>query len=359
MCVLTYRRGLRCCLFGYKGNTRASDSGTATVQSRFLLCLIVSKKTNNQTYTTMKTKSILFLLLLFSAAVFAQDVKRVAILETVDKENNISYANKLILRASLSKAITNTAGYEAYDRTDVDAIMSEQDFQRTGMVSNEQIKRLGEMTGANYILVAEAVVVDAKTMFITAKLLDVLDKYNVKATFFVIGAVDEKYAPMYQRIVEEGHSIGMHSYSHKYTEVYGSTEAFKEDFLKIQGLIKEKTGVECSIYRFPGGSSNSIGKEHIQEYIAYLEEENITYYDWNISSGDATGVALSVEDIVKNSTLELEKYNSAYILLHDSSTKRSTVEALPIIIETIQAMENTEIVPITEASVPVQQIIKE
>lgn len=121
----------------------------------------------------MKTKSILFLLLLFSAAVFAQNVKRVAILETVDKENNISYANKLILRASLSKAITNTAGYEAYDRTDVDAIMSEQNFQRTGMVSNDQIKRLGEMTGANYILVAEAVKVDNQNMFITAKLLDV------------------------------------------------------------------------------------------------------------------------------------------------------------------------------------------
>ncbi len=120
----------------------------------------------------MKTKFILFLLL-FSTAMFAQEVKRVAILETVDKENKISYANKLILRASLSKAITQTEGYEAYDRTDVDAIMSEQDFQRTGMVSNDQIKRLGEMTGANYILVAEAVQVDYKNMFITAKLLDV------------------------------------------------------------------------------------------------------------------------------------------------------------------------------------------
>ena len=90
-----------------------------------------------------------------------------------------------------------------------------------------------------------------------------------------------------------------------------------------------------------------------------MEEENVIYYDWNISSGDATGVPVSVEEIVRNSTLELEKYNSAYILLHDSSTKKNTVEALPKIIETIQAMENTEIVPITETSVPVQQIIKE
>lgn len=120
----------------------------------------------------MKTKTLLFILLLVSGMVSAQ-VKRVAILETVDKENKVSYANKLILRANLSKAITQTSGYEAYDRTDIDAIMGEQNFQRTGLVSNEQIKRLGEMTGANYILVAEAVVVDSKNMFITAKLLDV------------------------------------------------------------------------------------------------------------------------------------------------------------------------------------------
>lgn len=120
----------------------------------------------------MRTKFILFCFLLFAGIASAQ-VKRVAILETVDKEGTITYANKLILRSNLSKAITNTPGYEAYDRTDIDAIMGEQDFQRTGMVSNDQIKKLGEMTGANYILVAEAVVIDASNMFITAKLLDV------------------------------------------------------------------------------------------------------------------------------------------------------------------------------------------
>lgn len=138
----------------------------------------------------MKTKFILFLLL-FSTAMFAQEVKRVAILETVDKENKISYANKLILRASLSKAITQTEGYEAYDRTDVDAIMSEQDFQRTGMVSNDQIKRLGEMTGANYILVAEAVQVDNKNMFITAKLLDVETARTIMTDNVMMGTTAE------------------------------------------------------------------------------------------------------------------------------------------------------------------------
>ena len=113
--------------------------------------------------------SCLFLSTLLSVA----QTKKVAILETVDREGKISYANKLILRSNLAKAITNTPGYEAYDRTDMDAILGEQNFQRTGMVSNEQIKKLGEMTGAKFVMVAEAVYVDANTMYITAKLLDV------------------------------------------------------------------------------------------------------------------------------------------------------------------------------------------
>lgn len=120
----------------------------------------------------MKTKTLLLLFLLISGMVSAQ-VKRVAVLETVDKENKVSYANKLVLRTSLSKAIANTPGYEVYDRTDVDAIMSEHTFQRTGLVNSDQIKRLGEMTGAEYILVAEAVKINAKNLFLTAKLLDV------------------------------------------------------------------------------------------------------------------------------------------------------------------------------------------
>lgn len=139
----------------------------------------------------MRTKFILFCFLLFAGIASAQ-VKRVAILETVDKEGKITYANKLILRSNLSKAITNTAGYEAYDRTDIDAIMGEQDFQRTGMVSNDQIKKLGEMTGANYILVAEAVVIDASNMFITAKLLDVETARTILTDNVMMGTSPEK-----------------------------------------------------------------------------------------------------------------------------------------------------------------------
>jgi len=134
----------------------------------------------------MKTKIITLALLLVSAVTFAETM-RVAILEPVDRDNKVSYGVKLILRSNLAKAVTNTAGYEAYDRSDMDAIMGEQNFQRTGLVSEEQIKRLGEMTGAKYILVAEAAVIDASNMFITAKVLDVESARTIMTDNLMMG----------------------------------------------------------------------------------------------------------------------------------------------------------------------------
>ncbi len=134
----------------------------------------------------MKKVYLLAVMLLCSIVAFAQ-VKKVAILEIVDKEGKISYSQKLMLRSSLAKAVTNTPGYEAYDRTDMDAIMGEQDFQRTGMVSDDQIKRLGEMTGAAYILVAEAVKTDESSLFVTAKILDVETARTEQTDYVTMG----------------------------------------------------------------------------------------------------------------------------------------------------------------------------
>lgn len=118
-----------------------------------------------------------FLILLLSALsliVCAQtDVKKVAILETVDKMGNVPYGVLLQVRSSLTYAISSNAGYEGYDRVDMAAITGEQNFQRTGMVSDEQIKRLGEMTGAAYVLIAEAALYDDQNIIIAAKILDV------------------------------------------------------------------------------------------------------------------------------------------------------------------------------------------
>lgn len=188
----------------------------------------------------------------------------------------------------------------------------------------------------------------------TNRILDILNEYDVKATFFVVGKTDEQFVPMYQRIVEDGHSLGMHSYSHKYREIYASVDAFSEDLTKIREYLYQVTGQEISLYRFPGGSSNQVSRVPIDKLISYLNEEKISYFDWNISSKDATGSYISADSIIANCMQNIEKYDTCVILMHDSPDKKSTVEALPRLIEKILSLENTVILPITEGTDLVQ-----
>lgn len=118
-------------------------------------------------------KLLIILLSVLSLTAVAQEAKKVAILETVDKVGDVPYGIKLQVRMSLTYAISNTPGYEGYDRVDMASIMGEQNFQRTGMVSDAQIKKLGEMIGAQYVLIAEAALYDEQNIIITAKVLDV------------------------------------------------------------------------------------------------------------------------------------------------------------------------------------------
>lgn len=125
------------------------------------------------------------------------------------------------------------------------------------------------------------------------------------------------------------------------------------DVNRLQDYLYEVTGKYPEVYRFPGGSSNHTSRTDMQELKNYLDEIGIVWYDWNISGGDATA-RLGKNQIVSNCTANLKNYGEAVILLHDSGDKKSTVEALPEVIETILAMENTVILPITKDTVPVQ-----
>lgn len=190
----------------------------------------------------------------------------------------------------------------------------------------------------------------------TGEILDILAEYDVKATFFVVGKEEEKYQPLYKRIVEEGHTLAMHSYSHKYSEIYQSKESFVEDLTKLQEFLYDTTGVWCRYCRFPGGSSNTVSSVDMHDLIAYLEEQDMSYFDWNVSSGDASSAYISPDAIVRNSTSKLQNFQEAIILLHDASDKDSTVEALPRLIEQIQAMEDTKILPITDDTEAIHHI---
>ena len=193
----------------------------------------------------------------------------------------------------------------------------------------------------------------------TGKILDILKEYDVKATFFVVGKEEDKYRQLYKRIVEEGHTLAMHSYSHKYNEIYQSKESFMEDLTKLQEFLYDTTGVWCRYCRFPGGSSNTVSRVDMHELVAYLEEQDMSYFDWNVSSGDATNAYISPEAIVRNVTSGLGGLEEAVVLMHDASEKDSTVEALPELIEQIQAMEDTKIVPITDETEPIHHISNE
>ena len=190
----------------------------------------------------------------------------------------------------------------------------------------------------------------------TGEILDILAEYDVKATFFVVGKQGDWAEEAYKRIVEEGHTLGMHSYTHVYQQIYASLDAYIEDLTTLQDYLYEITGVKSIYVRFPGGSSNTVSRTDMREFITWLEEEGFTYYDWNISSQDASGVRLTPEQIVDNCLKGLEKKDNVIILMHDAASKHTTVEALPMLIERIQAMENTELLPITEDTVPVQHI---
>ena len=181
----------------------------------------------------------------------------------------------------------------------------------------------------------------------TEAILDILAQYGVKATFFVVGSEKEDTTEILQRIVAEGHTLGMHSYAHKYSEIYSSLDAFKADFLKESEYLTAATGVQPRFYRFPGGSNNQISNTDMGQFISYLDEQNITYFDWNVSGGDATNAAYTSQEIVDNVQRDVVKYKTAVVLLHDADEKEQTVEALGPLIEALLQI-NAEILPIDE-----------
>lgn len=189
----------------------------------------------------------------------------------------------------------------------------------------------------------------------TDKILDILKAYDVKATFFVIGNQREGMKERYQRILAEGHTLGIHSYSHDYAIMYANMEAYEEDVLAIQQYVYDVTGFRPVLYRFPGGSSNTISKVDIRACISFLNRNGLTYFDWNVSSQDASVNTKKAEEILENVLNDVVLFDSSVVLMHDSATKSTTVEALPLLIEKLRAMDAV-LLPITSDTEPVQHI---
>lgn len=190
--------------------------------------------------------------------------------------------------------------------------------------------------------------------FNTGEILDILKTNGVKATFFVIGREDERYHAYYKRIVDEGHTLAMHSFSHNYKEIYDSPEAFKKDITKLSNLLYDITGFRPNVYRFPGGSSNTIVNS-VEPYITCLNDMGLTYYDWNALNGDAVSKELSAKQLVENVMRSVRKNNTSVVLMHDLQTRHATVESLQDLIDILKE-EGYTLLPIDESTPLVQHV---
>ncbi|WP_294464080.1 polysaccharide deacetylase [uncultured Anaerofustis sp.] len=168
----------------------------------------------------------------------------------------------------------------------------------------------------------------------TKEILDILDKYNVKATFFVTGN-GKKYNNLIKVAHDKGHTIALHTYTHNYKKVYKSEKAYFEDLNKLENMIKGIIGYSPKYIRFPGGSSNTVSRAYKKGIMSKLTKEVVNrgyqYYDWNCDSTDASGNEVAVGTLVKNATMCKEK--NINILFHDTDAKDTTVKSLPKIIK--------------------------
>ena len=173
---------------------------------------------------------------------------------------------------------------------------------------------------------------------ITHSVLDILKKYNIKATFFVINSGNYNKATL-QREVNEGHTIGLHAYDHNYAVAYKDDNSYLDGIDKLRAKVKADTGFDSHYIRFPGGSSNTISKRYSKGIMSRItktaKQRGYKYYDWNVDDDDA-GRARTADDCYNNVIKELRPNRSNIVLMHDFGTNKKILEALPRIIEYCQ-----------------------
>jgi len=166
----------------------------------------------------------------------------------------------------------------------------------------------------------------------TAALLDILKKKGVTASFFVNGKSTRSLTDQLKRMAEEGHAVGMHSYSHRYNVIYENIENLLDDFYRNYLYIKAETGNAPEILRFPGGSINIFNLENYQSMVAEILRRGFIYYDWNVSAGDATSDA-TTQSIIDNVVNGVRLcWGPSFVLMHDND-KKVLAEALGPIID--------------------------
>lgn len=266
--------------------------------------------------------------------------------------------------ADLSSGVTATDDHDEAPSLSVDSSQVNFNVPGTYTVTYTATDKFGNTSTATRTVTVKAKPTsssetEAKIVYLTfddgpaenmGKVMDILDRYGIKATFFVTGA-GSSYRSLITRAYNEGHTIGLHSYSHDYSKIYASEDAFFADLQQVSDMVESLTGHKSYILRFPGGSSNAVSKKYcagiMTALTADVEAKGYVYFDWNVSSGDASGNNVPASEIVANSTASsADRIN---ILMHCTDAKDTTVEALPQIIEYYMA-KGYVFKPLTEQS---------
>lgn len=179
---------------------------------------------------------------------------------------------------------------------------------------------------------------DGPSITNTSKIIEILKKNKIKATFFVVGTKIERYPDIVKEMNDNGMSICVHTYSHDYDKIYKSVDSFLTDMEQCNLAIKKITGKNVTPYvRLPGGSDNLVsGAGQMKKIRGALQDKKIRYVDWNVSSGDALSHIVPTYKLEKNVIEQCKNKTLAVVLMHDAYYKTTTVEALPAIISNLK-----------------------
>ena len=185
----------------------------------------------------------------------------------------------------------------------------------------------------------------------TYSILSYLEQYNIKATFFVVPNRTEGCYAKLKAIADAGHSIGVHSASHVYKDIYASVENFLEDFHEAWDIIYDATGIKTEIFRFPGGSVNDFNADTRDHIIQEMTRRGFRYFDWNVDSNDAGGANWT--DMYNSIPKDISGNYRSVVLMHDSASTPNTVLVLGDVLQVL-ANEGYKFDKINNDTMPVQ-----
>lgn len=272
-------------------------------------------------------------------------VRKVNVVDNISPEITLKGSDNIKLYESSDYEEPGFIAFDNYDGDITKNVIVQNDIKEE--VGDYKITYIVEDSSGNKTMVTRNVkILDKKknigTIYLTfddgpsnntSKILDILKQEDIKATFFLVN-FNSSYNPVVKRIYDEGHSIGIHSYTHNYKLIYSSVSAYFDDLNKMNDKIKTITGSDTKLLRFPGGSSNTISsfnKGIMTTLVKEVTNAGYHYFDWNVDSSDAWS-ARNSNDVYNNVINNLKK-GTNIVLMHDLSSNEKTINILEKIIK--------------------------